>query len=296
MLLLDFDKAGAEWVIVAYLTGDARMIEVVESGKSPHVVTASEMFGLSEEIILKENKIVDKATDAETITKLRAPIAPLLKNSRIGLPRTMSIRQAGKKTNHGCNYREGYKMFALINEITETEAKPMVEAYSTVVYPGIANWWEQIDEVLRTSRTFINCFGRKIRFLEEMGPELKKSATSFLPQSTVVDMVNLGLCQAFEDTTPPFWHMDLLTQTHDSLTFQYPTDDWTRMAEFAIKISHHYLSAEVEYNFRKFKVGTDMKVGLNWSDMVEVRVTDDVGSTERNLREAWDSLNGAKAG
>ena len=32
-MLLEFDLAGAEWVVVAYLSGDERMIDVVESGK-----------------------------------------------------------------------------------------------------------------------------------------------------------------------------------------------------------------------------------------------------------------------
>lgn len=292
MILMDFDKAGAEWVIVAYLTGDAGMISVIESGKSPHVVTSSLMYGLPEDVILKENKLVDKLTDPESIIKARAPIKELLTGNKIALPRTMSIRQAGKKTNHGCNYRETYKMFALINEITETEARPMVESYSTTVYPGISSWWEEIDQVLRTSRTFTNCFGRKIRFLEEMGKDLKNSATAFLPQSTVVDMVNEGMVKTFEDGSPPFRQVELLTQTHDSLTFQSPVNDWTSVAEFAIKTALDYLSPEIEYNFRRFRVGTDLKIGFDWGNMIEVKVVDDVGQTERNLREAWARLHG----
>lgn len=295
MILMDFDKAGAEWVIVAYLTGDAAMINVVESGKSPHVVTAHLMYGISEELILKENKIVDKLTDAEAIAEARKPIIHLLGGSKISLPRTMSLRQAGKKTNHGCNYRETYRMFALLNEITETEAKPMVTSYSTTVYPGVAAWWEEIDQVLRTSRTFVNCFGRKIRFLDEMGQSLKNSATSFLPQSTNVDMVNAAMVKVFEDNSPAFRRAELLTQTHDSLTFQYPTDDWTRAAEFVIKTALDYLSPEIEYNFRKFKVGTDLKIGFDWSAMVEVEVVDDVGQTRRNLISAWEKLGRDKA-
>ena len=44
-LLIELDKAGAEWVIVAYISGDGAMIQVVESGKSQigraHVRTPS---------------------------------------------------------------------------------------------------------------------------------------------------------------------------------------------------------------------------------------------------------------
>lgn len=294
MLLMDFDKAGAEWVIVAYLSGDARMIDIVESGKSPHVETAKVMFGLEGELIEREEKLVGKFTDPDKIADLRRGI-PEFQDKEfkplLPLPRSMSIRQMGKKSNHGCNYREGYRMFALINEIEEREAKPVVEAYSTTVYPGVSMWWQAIDDQLKKDRTFVNCFGRKIRFLDEMGPELKKSATSFLPQSTVVDMVNEAMCLAYEDESATFRPFDLLCQTHDSITGQYPTDDWTLMADFAIRLGLGYLNPEIEYNLRKFTVGTDLKVGLDWEHMVGVKLVPDAQEVSRNLQQAWDKLH-----
>ncbi len=38
-ILCEFDKAGAEWVVVAYEAGDQKMIDVVNSSESPHAIT-----------------------------------------------------------------------------------------------------------------------------------------------------------------------------------------------------------------------------------------------------------------
>lgn len=293
MILLEFDKAGAEWVVVAYLSGDPTMIDVVESGRSPHIVTAMRFTGLSEDVILKEHKLVGNQTDADAIKRLREPLVASLVTSRMSLPRTMSIRQMGKKSNHGLNYREGYRMFALTNEIEEVEARPYVQAYSTEVYPGVARWWEAIDNQLRKDRTLTNCFGRKIRFLDDWGPELKKSATAFLPQSTVVDMVNQGMVAFYRDDSPIMQAADLLTQTHDSITLQYPTTDWIGMGAFAARMSE-YLSPDIEYNHRKFRIGTDCKVGLDWGHMVGVPLVSDAQEMATILRNTFDEhLRGA---
>lgn len=294
MILLEFDKSGAEWVIVAYLSGDARMIDVAESGKSPHIVTGALLTGLSEELVYREHKLVDKATNADEVTRLRAPIMEEL-SKNIFLPRTMSIRQAGKKSNHGLNYRETYKMFALINEIEEREAKPMCEAYSTTIYPGVGRWWEAIDQQLRQTRTFTNCFGRKARLLDAWGNDLKKKATAFIPQSTVSDMVTQAQIKAFADTSHVFEPMDLLLNGHDSLTVQYPTDDWHRMGEFCVRFGLEYLSPTIEYNRRRFKIGTDLAVGLDWGNMKKVELISDAQEMGRLLRTAYDELRDTAA-
>ncbi len=54
---IETDAKGAEWVVVAYESGDPRMIEVVEKRQNPHVMTAHYMTGLSAEVILAEKTI-----------------------------------------------------------------------------------------------------------------------------------------------------------------------------------------------------------------------------------------------
>lgn len=291
MLLMEFDKSGAEWVIVAYLSGDKNMLGVIESGKSPHVVTAHLMTGVPEDVIIKENKIVDKHTDPDTIEELRREGCPeIFELATKFLPRTMSCRQAGKKSNHGLDYGMRFRRFALENEVDEREAKVMVDLYTTEAYPGIPKWQEGIRRDLRNNdRTLYNLLGRKVRLLDEWGDDLFNAAYSFIPQSTVGDIVNGAICDLYEDESEACQLADILTQTHDSATVQYPTKDFRKMAEFALKFNG-FISPELEANGHKFTIKTDLKIGLNWGDMHEVHMTPSAHLLAKDLEAMWKTL------
>ena len=57
-LFIELDKTGAEWVVVAYLSGDAQMLKVVESGESPHPMTGHLISGVPIPVIEKEDKLI----------------------------------------------------------------------------------------------------------------------------------------------------------------------------------------------------------------------------------------------
>ena len=248
-------------VVVAYLSGDANMISVVESGQDSHIHTASLMFRCNKEDIAKEAKLIGNLSDADTIAELRSESGILTT-----LPRTMSMRQCGKKSNHGLNYDEGPNTFALINEMEQNEAKAIVELYHHI-YPGIRLWYESTKRQLQKDRSLVNCFGRKVRFMDAWGPDLWKAAYSMIPQSTVVDSLNQGMVKIYNDE----WitqelNVDLLAQVHDSILMQVPitvAQDPILFAELQVKV-YDYVSPQLAYNNRKFKIATDSKLGLNW--------------------------------
>jgi len=286
MLLIEFDLAGAEWVVVAYLSGDKNMIGVVESGKSPHVATASFISSVPEELVLADHKLLGNNTNATDILALRIEHLPelidLQERDAIFLPRSMSLRQMGKKSNHGLNYNMKFRRAALEWEIQESEAQPIVAYYSDVAYPGLKNWWNDTKAQIRKNRTLTNCFGRKVRLLGEVGNDLFDQAYSFVPQSTVVDICLEAMCLAFEDPDieQAQWHLG--AQVHDSLMIQMPTHDWN-VVEHVCKKIIQYMSPTLEYNGYKFILGVDMKVGLNWGDM---RSTQGPGQ----IREVYEAL------
>lgn len=290
MILVEFDKAGAEWVIVAYLSGDARMLDVVQTGKSPHVVTGHLITGVPEELILKESGIVKMNTDPDLIYELRSAECPeLLDEDWKFLPRSMSIRQVGKKSNHGLNYGMSFRRAALEWEIEEREAKIICDLYPKA-YPGIPLWWESVRRQIKKDRTLISLLGRKIEMLDEWGNDLFNAAYSFNPQSTIGDMVNDALIKFEQDREPFMYKADCLTQTHDSATMQYPENDWLDMARYAIRFGLDYMSPELESLGRKFRVGTDMKIGFEWGNMIGVELTNNVEEVARGLEEAWNKL------
>lgn len=263
---LEVDKRQAEWVVVAAISGDANMLEVIRTGADPHTHTAGLMFNIPADIIVREHKLIGTLSDPDEITDRRSSDAVIQSIARI-LPRTMSARQAGKKANHGLNYDEGPDMFALSNEIEIREAKRLIDSYHAV-YPGIRNsFHEGVRNQLAKDRTLTNCFGRKVHFLGNWGSDLFKSAYSMLPQSTVVDSLNQGMrLSYFDDTLTKRLNADILAQVHDSILFQFPITLLKQLDKLhsAVERIFDYVSPQMEYHGRTFKIPTDVKVGYNW--------------------------------
>lgn len=268
-ILLEVDKRQAEWVIVAYFSNDVNMIAAIEKGLDVHSYTASLMFSLPIEVVKHDDKLIGHSTDVEIIQKLREEDFLLQKYLTEKWPRSMSLRQCGKKSNHGLNYDEGYFQFALQNEITPKEAKPIIDMYHNDCYPGIRKSYEVIKRSLQKDRTLTNCFNRKIRFMGEWGPELWKSAYSCIPQSTVVDSLNQGMVRIYNDPIlTKTWNIDILAQVHDSILFQIPISvvkDEKIFLALLQKI-YEYISPTLSYNGNSFKIATDSKIGFNWGE------------------------------
>jgi DNA polymerase I-like protein with 3'-5' exonuclease and polymerase domains len=267
--LVEVDKRQAEWVVVAYATGDAAMIAAIEAGIDVHTATAMEMFKVTPEVVKRDHKLCAHVTNADEIRRLRMEDEVLCKLMNPGWPRAMSLRQCGKKSNHGLNYDEGYRGFAMINEIEESEAKKIVDMYHRI-YPGIRIWYESVKaELKRNNRVLTNCFGRAVRFMGAWGDDLWKSAYSMIPQSTVVDSLNQGMEKIYEDNRlcgSSGFNGDVLAQVHDSVLMQFPIDvlEVRDNFEFIRDTITDYTSPTMSYNGRDFKIASDYKFGMNW--------------------------------
>jgi DNA polymerase I-like protein with 3'-5' exonuclease and polymerase domains len=292
MYLIELDKAGAEWVIVAHLSNDANMLEVLEQNKSPHIVTGSLISGAPEEFVEMESKLVGNHTDPVTIEELREPFKKLIEPEWF-MPRIFSIRQMGKKSNHGLNYNMKYKRFALENEIEEGVAKKIVTLYREVAYPDITKWHTSIENQLREDRTLINLFGRKRRFLDGWGPELFDQAFAFIPQSSVFDLTRVGMVQTYND--PSLDMYQLLAQVHDSLLYQAPITDTKKVAQDLITIGLEYMNPTLEANSREFTVDTTVKIGLDWGSMWECDLSHDPEKTALSIDKALENIHGKEA-
>lgn len=303
-MFIEIDKSQAEWVVVAYDSGDEAMIRAIEEGKDVHVYTASRMFGVPESIIRAEDELVGHENDPDRIAQLRATISDLGPYLSNWLPRTMSMRQCGKKSNHGLNYDETYRMFSLINEITEKESKVIIDFYHTT-YPGIKKWYSRIQSELQSGRVLTNCFGRKCRFLNKWGPELFKAAYSYNPQSTVGELVNRGIILSYNDPNPALDNFEGLAQTHDSYLLQAevkgPESFW-QIAD-GIQLVCAHLNPLLETHGREFHIKSDMKIGLNWGSnhpednpegMTKVKLSDSVETLAKNLEKSYNELKKAK--
>ena len=251
---------------MAYLCNDPKMISAVESGIDIHAFTASEMTGIPIQDVHWDNKLIRKHTDRDLILDWRSKQAQhILDMDYNFLPASMSIRQMGKKSNHGLNYKEGYWRFALENEIPESEAKLYVNGYSDV-YVNLPLYWEAVERKLnKDNRVLENCFGHKRRFLDEWGSKLIKSAIAYNPQSTSVWVVNYAMRDIYNDNTEPFKDLWLHAQVHDELLFSYPIGKWREAAEVILGCEA-YMTPTISYEGRNFRIKTDLAIGLNWGE------------------------------
>jgi len=300
-MLLEFDLAGAEWVVVAYLSGDPNMLSVVESGKSPHIVTGALMSGGTEELVAHDHELVGSKTDPTIIERLRAfgdesrGLTPLNAPPGVFLPRSMSIRQAGKKSNHGLNYAMRYRRFALENEMGEREAEPIVVAYRTKAYPCVFNKWHPDirKEMKDNSRSLTNCFGRKVTLRDEWGQELFMAAYSFKPQSTVFDCCRSAMIKAFRDESLVFHGMTMGAQVHDSVMVQYPVptdrDGWLNLCCFITVMAKDYMRPQLVYGDRFFRLGCDVKCGVSWGAMKPLSVEEDLNCMVEAIHRVYDA-------
>ncbi len=263
----EVDKRQAEWVVVAYLTGDGNMLAAVQQGLDIHIHTAHLSYGVPKDILVQESKLIGMNSDTDTILELRSA-DPEIAQYNMALPRSMSGRQGGKKSNHAFNYDESGHAWALRNSVPEAEGKRNYNLYHQS-YPGIKIWYQSIQRQLQADRTLVNCFGRRYRFMGSMDIDMYKAAYSFLPQSTVVDSLNQGMVKIYNDPelcSTKGANIDILAQVHDSILMQVPIEvvrDEQRFVALRDRI-YDYISPELTYGGRTFKIATDSKMGLNW--------------------------------
>lgn len=287
---IEVDLVQAEWVVTAFLAADQRMLDVVKSGRDPHLRTGSLISGAPEDFVAREDVAVGHLKDPVDIAKARKELPKewdTIPISQFFMPRVMSIRQAGKKANHGLNYGMKYRRFALENEMEEREASRICHIYRDVAYPGLNRYYDVIEEELRRgNRALTNCFGQTIHFMDRWGPELLMAAYAFKPQSTVGNITNQALREIYYTIEMP--KVIPAAQVHDSLLNEHTWDSWSEL-DFQVDWVRQMMSIPFEYNAMKYTLKTEVKIGVNWGDDGMISL----GSGEvrgEDLKGAWETL------
>jgi uracil-DNA glycosylase family 4 len=248
-ILYSFDLSQIENRIVAFVGGVISQIEAFESGIDLHRLTASIIF----------NKPYDQISDEDG-------------SATLGDGR-QSERFWGKKGNHATNYDVSYKTFALVNEMSETDAKQTLEAIHRG-YPQIRGGYHQvIQNMLRENRMVTNLFGRNRLFLGPIFPDrftqkgacdsTFREAYAQLPQSTCADKMNEQGIEYVYYNQQWFSPVEILTQIHDSLVFQIPLSvPWHVHAEILLRIKAS-LETLLLWHEREIKTPVDLAIGFN---------------------------------
>jgi hypothetical protein len=261
------------------------MIEAVESGIDAHVHTANLMFNIPKELILKEHHCIEGSTDEDWIKEQREIHCPEILAYRNILP-NMSCRQAGKKSNHSFNYGLSPQGFAITYDLELKYAKQCYQLYHNA-YPGLTLWHQHIRNKLSKDRTLENLFGRRRRFLNRWNDDLFKAAYSYIPQSTVGQLLNHGIIETYyQQDVGGFEYLrkwDLLNQVHDSMVFQYPIDDLPGLAK-TLRFCQKSLDVSLYANGREFTIKSDCKIGLNCKKLYDIDIYADIEDIELELK------------
>lgn len=94
-----------------------------------------------------------------------------------------------------------------------------IQAWYFKRFPKIRQWQERFKAQILSRKSFTNIFGYKFFILDRIGGTVYNEAIAALPQSTVALLVNRIYKNVF-DNCPM---IDVLLQTHDSISGQFPT-------------------------------------------------------------------------
>jgi DNA polymerase-1 len=234
-ILINQDLGQAENRVVAFVSGESKMMRAFEEGIDIHTQTASMIY----------------ETPPDEVTK--------------------DQRDWGKRANHGLNYDLGYRSFALYYQITEKEAKNIVERYHHI-YKGVREWHSTVrEELSRSNKTLTNCFGRKRTFLDRWGHDLFKVAYSYIPQSTIAELMNTyGVCFLYQ-RQDLFPEVQFLNTIHDSIRYQIPLSVGNKRIIEIIKAVKESLEHELEWRGKTFSIPVDTEIGFTFDkkNMIE---------------------------
>jgi hypothetical protein len=177
-------------------------------------------------------------------------------------------------SNHGINYDESYKKFALVNEMPEIEAKRILENVHQG-YPQIRGGYHaMIQHMLKTTRTVTNLFGRTRLFLgpvfasypnvpQHACDETYRQAYAHFAQSTCADKINEQGVEYIYYNQDLFKPVELLAQIHDSVVFQIPLSiGWIEQAKILLAMKKS-IETPLIWHDTEIKTPTDLAIGFN---------------------------------
>ena len=239
--IIQADYSQAEAVVVAYIIGDQKLKKMFKDS-----------FGLS--------KLEKAVYDIHKMT-----IAHMLHITMEEV--TAEQRKAGKTIRHAVSYSAGPQVLANRLGIKLSAAKTLMELYHNM-NPALRAWYMSIQQELKLTRTLTNLLGRKHRFLDRWGDELFRSAYSYIPQSTVGDLLNVALKRLYDALKDLPFELIILMQLHDAIYTLVKEEH----VDEAIKCIRKAMIIPLQYKNEEFTIDADFTVGDSWAEGKSVEI------------------------
>ena len=225
-LLADADYSQIELRVLAHIADDKVMIDTFNDEIDIHTVTASQVFGMPQEMV------------------------------------TPLMRSRAKAVNFGIVY--GIGAFSLAKDIgvTRKEADTYIKGYLNH-YSGVNEYMENIVKTA-TEQGFVTTLQNRRRYLPELSSSNgmlrafgQRVARNMPIQGTAADIIKIAMVRVFNRLSAENMKSRLILQVHDELIVESPEDE----IEKASKI----LSEEMENAYKmKVRLRADVGVGKTW--------------------------------
>lgn len=249
----EFDLNRGESWIYSHLAEDPEMMAIHAEGRDFHSETAAALSREFASEIWSVDDIVRLKNESDEAYKLR---------------------YMGKRCNHAFAYRMGpHRAAEVVNsEADETGITVRVSDMKKArriwhnKYLAIRGWWDEIERELNEDRSLETPYGRRRTFYDHWGSSLFKEATAYVPQSTSVDYLNVGMLRVFHELVKPGkFGLELLHQNHDSVVVQWKEG----MREQAIPAIVECLTSSIEVNGHDISIPIEASYGPSWGSLTE---------------------------
>lgn len=173
--------------------------------------------------------------------------------------RQFSYRDMSKRGGHGTTY---YGTPFTMSRHLKVPVQFMVDFQAGFfgAYPGIQRWHRWVATEIQTKHAITTPWGFTRHFFGRPNDDTTlREAIAFSPQSSTAIRTNLGLYQIWST----LWcEIQILAQTHDSVTFQYRESAEPEIIPAALAC----MQISTTNGTRKFVVPGEAKVGWNWGN------------------------------
>ena len=238
--LIQADYMQAEAVVVAYIINDVKLIKLfqmaygrdrqfrTENFLDVHIHTAADMF----QVLLAE------VTDPQ--------------------------RKVGKAIRHAKNYHAGPAVIANKLGCAIKQAKILSQTYDNIC-PQLGIWHTMVRNKLAKDMTLTNLLGRSHRFLDRWGDQLFRSAYSYIPQSTVGELLNNALVRFYRTYGK---ERTIQLSLHDAIYILSPLGENNRQE--SIEMLRECMIYPLEYQGVEFIIDVDFTAGPSWGELEEI--------------------------
>lgn len=264
-VLIVSDYEQLEMRLLAHLSEDANMIEVINKGWDIHTGTASLMFNYPYDDIISAIARGKAAKKDKSIKLTELEQAMIFS------------RQASKTIGFGLNYGEGIDKLAKTLGVSREKAAELKETYFKP-YPNVKAYIEGTHNCIREEYRVPTIMGRWRRFpeMQTIGntpywqlrgnqkatlAQCERQSVNAEVQGSAADVAKMAMILCDQDPELQRLGCELLLQVHDELVFECPEET----AREALPIVRHLMEHSLGYDL-SVPLGVDIGIGLAWSE------------------------------